>query len=327
MNFFIERATTTDHALDALAQSIRTELATDFERVMRKTCIYVVGSGGRGEMSSHSDVDVFIARVFRDPSEVDAFVLRHALARALDAANRPEPSQGGEFLRMHTVESLRRNLGSPADDASNTFTARMLLLLESRALVGTAAYRELVRSVLDGYWQDVQGHRDDYQPFVLVNDIVRYWRSLLLNYVAKNLAKEHAREDTSGERRLRSYKLRHSRALTCFSTLAALLALTARGGVRVDDVLSLVELRPLERLARAEGPATAAPLSTLRALYENFLRVTDAPKSELVARFSDSHFARERADEGGAFGDALFDLLLALGHQGRARQLFRHMVV
>jgi hypothetical protein len=52
------------------------------------------------------------------------------------------------------------------------------------------AIDRLVDSVLDAYWKDAEGHNEDYQPFVLLNDIVRYWRILLLNHVVKNAEKE-----------------------------------------------------------------------------------------------------------------------------------------
>lgn len=329
MTFFDDRAKTTQAKLSSLAAVVSTHLGADETRIMRDTCIYVVGSGGRGEMSSHSDVDLFVARADRSPSEVDAFVVQHAIARALFQLKLPDPSGGGEYLGMHTAKSLCEQMGTPADDATNTFTARMLLLLESCPLVNEEAYRRLVGRVIGAYWQNAKGHEDDYQPFVLVNDVVRYWRSLLLHYVAKNTekAKELLAENAVPERRLRSYKLRMSRALTCFSTLAAILATTSKGGVRSEDILAIVGERPIERLERARTPATGTIIDEVHALYETFLRKTDAPKKDLLTSFADRAFSDEAAREGDAFGNALFDLLLALGHEGRAKMLFRYMVV
>jgi hypothetical protein len=179
------------------------------------------------------------------------------------------------------------------------------------------------------YWKNAGGHEEDYQPFVLVNDVVRYWRILLLNYVAKNKEKEQELEEPKrdAERRLRSYKLRFSRAMTCFSALAALLAKTAVGGVKQEHVLSIVKQRPVERLEAARTDKTDKDVSKLLMLYEKFQTTTDRPKGELVESYREPTFAAERAKEGREFGDALFDLLQALGRDDRAKELFRYMVV
>lgn len=331
MSLLEERASFTREQLAKVGAALRDALGGDAERILRDdTCVYVVGSGGRGELSEYSDLDLFIARVEREPSDVDAFQIRQAIARSLYATGFPDPSQGGAFLKMHTATSLCEEMGTPRDDAGNTFTARMLLLLESKPLLGEKAYDKLLRRVVSRYWQNFEGNEESYQPFVLVNDIVRYWRMLLLNYVAKNFEKEKelAHDDIRAERRLRSYKLRFSRCLTCFSALVALLDRTAPRAVTQDQVFGIIKQSPIERLrslsktAEIEGRVTR-----LLMLYEGFLKITDAPKSELLPRFKERVFASERADEGREFGDEMFELLLTLGREKRGRELFRHMVV
>jgi hypothetical protein len=333
MTIFAERAAKTREKLVGLAASLKQHLGNDAQRILRSdTCVYVVGSGGRGEMSAYSDVDLFVTRLGRDPSDVDALLVRQAIARALFDLELPEPSQGGDFLKMHTAVSLCERLGTPEDDAGNTFTARMLLLLESQLLLGDVAYDALLNTVLDAYWKDAATHSSDYQPFVLVNDIVRYWRILLLNYVAKNAEKERELEQPKreAERGLRSYKLRFSRCMTCFSVLTSLLAATAKGRVTKNDVLTIVKRTPVERLRALEGTAdedTDDRAAKLLVLYESFLTITAQQKGELVASFMDKDFASARVREGREFGDAVFDLLQALARDARSKELFRHMVV
>lgn len=332
MTFFEDRAAWVDAKLDDLAGRLKGHLGVDEARVLQDdTCIYTVGSGGRGEMSEHSDVDLFVARVHRAPSEVDAFQIRQAITRALFEMGFPEPSQGGGFLKMHTGESLCERMGTCDDDASNTLTARMLLLLESRVLLGKNAYAGLVGSVLDSYWKDVGEHAADYQPFVLVNDIVRYWRILLLNYVAKNVEKERelAGPKLTAERSLRSYKLRFSRCITCFSALARLLSITAKGAVDKKSVAGMVSERPIDRLlaVKACNPQAGEHVDRMLELYQKFLVATSTDKPSLIESFCQRSFAHDRVQEGREFADAMFALLQELGRDGRAKELFRHMVV
>jgi hypothetical protein len=155
---------------------------------------------------------------------------------------------------LHTVERFVDLLGSPEDDTENTFTARLLLLLESRPLLGEVAYHRIINRVITAYWTNASAHPRDYQPILLLNDIVRYWRILLLNYEARNIeqqAREPFRAAREARRRLRSYTLRFSRCLTCYSAIAYLLALTADAEaphVTRQDVRRMVRRSPLDRL-------------------------------------------------------------------------------
>jgi hypothetical protein len=49
----------------------------------------------------------------------------------------PDFSGEGEYLTHHTIEEIVDTLGKPEDDVNNTFTARLLLPLESRPLLAT----------------------------------------------------------------------------------------------------------------------------------------------------------------------------------------------
>ena len=112
------------------------------------TCIYAVGSAGRGELGRYSDIDLFVARVGRPSSHVDQVLIQAAILRAMRAEGFPDPSKDGSFLAMHTGEAFTANFGKPADDFHNTFTARMLLLLESTPVSGVSAYARLLREVV-----------------------------------------------------------------------------------------------------------------------------------------------------------------------------------
>ncbi|MDX2092939.1 MAG: hypothetical protein SFX73_34130 [Kofleriaceae bacterium] len=331
MDIFKDRVAFTNDKLVALERHLLAELGPDRERVLKDdTAIYVTGSGGRGEMSAASDVDLFIARISDRNSPVDAFHFQQAVARTFHAMQLPEPSNDGQFLKVHSATSLCGLMGKPTDDTENTLTARMLLLLESACLPSTTpAYRKLLQRVLASYWKDSE-YVAQYQPLTLVNDIVRYWRTLILNYVAKNADKEQARSLDAAERRARSYKLRFSRCLTCFSMLSYLLALTGtEPSVTQEHVMEAVEMKPIERLhgVRTRQPTTAALVDKLVELYGDFLAHSGVSKHELIAAFGDPDYRRARSREASAFGDTMYDLLMELGKTDRGLYLLRYMLV
>lgn len=233
-------------------------------------------------------------------------------------------------------------LGEPQDDYDGLLTKRMLLLLESRVLVGEPAHSSLIGRVVDAYWQNEDLHPNDYLPIVLVNDIVRYWRIVLLNHEWKlrkkdreltddaGLDRESARARLLAERRYRSYKLRFPRCLTCFSALTHLLALTPGEPAHVSkaDVLEMIALTPIERLRRL--PKLAAVnigprIDEMLSLYARYLERNSEGKDQLLDTLRrDPETQESISKDGRAFTTLMFGLVQELGG---GRPLHRHMLV
>lgn len=311
-------------AISELASKVEEELRDDV-RLLDTTTLFVTGSAARGEMSEHSDLDVFVVRLDGEESRLDDAIITSAITRALRAIQKPKPSQDGRFLKMQLARDLVGELGTEKDDFHNHFTARMLLLLESRPLLAPALHRRLVSQVIDRYWEDAQAHQGDHLPYLLINDVVRYWRILLLNYASRVAGKDAEEAD----RRLQSYKLRFSRCLTCFSALTHLTAeFRARPNIRKDFAQRLTEMSPLERLDAVVDlePARSERVERIKRLYAGFLETTAAPKETLIERFRDKDYRKERSKESRAFGDEVFHLMRELG-EGPGEQMLRITVV
>lgn len=298
----------------------------------RHACIYAVGSAGRQELTTHSDLDVFLldttARHDSYAHRMQGTVLKAVVIRSLKKLKLADPSDGGAFLQLHTVKELVTQIGRQTDDPQNTFTARMLLLLESHPLIGKKSYSRALERVLTAYWEHYDGHEKEYIPILFINDIVRYWRMLLLNYVGMTLrhVEEH-KKDIDRNRRLRSYKLRFSRCLTCYSALAYLLTFE-KPGIGLEEVKEMVTLCPHERLRRV-GERTRDRkakqiVNDLLSRYASFLETVDQSKEILLKEF-DGPRKKKHYEEGDAFGAQMAQLMLNLGH--RAPDLFRFMIV
>jgi hypothetical protein len=169
--------------------------------------------------------------------------------------NFPTFSNDGEYLKILFAEDILNNLGSPSDDYHNYFTARMLLLLEGRPVYGEIIYRRLLKSIVDSYFRDYPHHPDDFRPTFLVNDILRFWKTLCLNY-------EHKRnEETSRSKtkhKIKNFKLGFSRLLICFATVASLG--TFRRNVTPSNVLRICRMTPVQRLIFAANTSSDARL-------------------------------------------------------------------
>jgi len=202
--------------------------------------VYCAGSLGRGEIGSLSDLDLFI---LSDEEEKSRSKLRQLeLLAAIIKINRDleynDFSNDGEYLKVYYKDHMLKSVGRPQDDSENLFTARMLLLLESKPVLNTAAYDILVNDVIHHYFRDSED-KNAFKPLFLINDILRYWRTLCLNY-------EQIRNDVTRSWRKKNINLKFSRMLTVFATI---LPLIAEPATNEDSVRKLVQLTPHERLA------------------------------------------------------------------------------
>jgi hypothetical protein len=314
-------------AVDERIAELRTHLADAADAYAGRACAYLTGSYGRGEASAHSDLDLFIlgtvdARDKRELSRLDEICLKADLIKVTRQLGYPPFSRDGHFLQHHTGRQLVDLLGTEQDDAENTLTARLLLLLESRPLFGEDVYQRVVSEVVAVYWREFERHRDDFEPGFLANDVLRLWRTFCLNYEARRGDQEEEPRATT-KRKLKNYKLKHSRLLTCYSAIAYLLAeLTGSRTVTPATARTMIAMTPTERIEalRSRDGAREAAEAVLAA-YEGFLSATDATEDELLDRLEQSP---KGFPASGRLGDSMFELLQVLG---QTSAFYRRLVV
>jgi len=294
-------------------------------------CIYATGSYGRLEAWKDSDIDLFFLADC-DPSKRPISSLRfiRLTARLIDLTEEmefPEFTGDGQYLGVQYVDQMEQVLGSPHDDRLNAFTARMLLLLESRPIYRAELYRDLLDRVVGFYFRDVEGHEDDFEPVFLSNDILRFWRTLTLNYEYKRFRNSQLKDPAKrAEARalsaLKNYKLKQSRLATCFSMILHLA--TDDLPILPARVLALCELTPQERfeaLRGRGGDKADRRIDRLGEMYGRFLDRVQTPTEELVDCFRDSTQKKDLLGEATLYGTEIFVLLQELASPDRMRRL------
>jgi hypothetical protein len=299
-----------------------------------RACVYATGSFGRCEASQHSDLDLFIVgKKDGKPGldgkqgsllkQLDEICIKADLIEVTRQLNIPEFSGDGRYLTHYSVDEFTRTLGRPEDDVTNTFTARLLLLLESSPLVESVVYNEILEEVISQYWRDYADHKTDFIPAFLANDILRLWRTFCVNYEAWT---ERVPEEKKAEGKLKNYKLKHSRLLTCYSAILYLLAAYGRQGtVGPADALAMIKLTPTERLEwlmdQPDLVLARDVLGKILKKYELFLTMTNAPRNKLVCTFMDKKMSRSLITDAYQFGDLVFDALMTIGKGNRFHRL------
>lgn len=299
-----------------------------------KACVYATGSFGRREASPFSDLDLFIVGK-RDGKpgiggkegsllkRLDEICIKADLIQVTRELNIPEFSGDGRYLIHYSVHEFTKALGTPEDDVTNTFTARLLLLLESCPLLEATVYREITEEVVAAYWRDYQDHKSDFMPAFLANDILRLWRTFCVNYEART---ERVPDIEKAKGKLKNYKLKHSRLLTCYSALLYLLSVYgSEKTVSPSHAMVMISLTPTERLesllARVDLAHAHGAISKLLDQYEIFLEATNAGEEELLGRFLDKDKSNSYISAAYKFGDLVFEALTAIGNGSRFHRL------
>lgn len=289
--------------------------------------IFTVGSYGRLEASSHSDIDLFFVYGQSDDSKAqrrtNELRLFGRLIEKVEDLGFPKLSNDAQYLQSHETKKVLKHLGSAIDDSRNYFTTRMLLLLESKPLYGEDSYVHVMEAMLESYYRDYPTHEENFRPWFLLNDIMRFWKTLLLNYENKR----NRGNDASDPRpRTKNFKLKYSRATTCFATICAVGS--AQGSVGPKEMLEIVSVTPRERLLRVADDIPELHDDVTRVLedYAWFLEQTALPTNELESLFLDKESKAAMFARASEYGSKLHSLIRRIDERSEG-DLLRALVV
>jgi predicted nucleotidyltransferase len=270
-------------------------------------CIYVTGSYGRLEANEYSDLDLFFINKgslkTNRVSNINKTLIDARLINLTRDLNFPEFSGDGEYLKIHYLNDMKDDLGSPLDDFSNLFTARLLLLLESRPLYNEGVYNDALKDVVGTYFRDYHDHHSDFKPIFLVNDIIRYWKTLCLNYEHKRNRKEEEPAKKLSNH-VKNLKLKFSRLNICFSMIYAVSQ--KRSSISTDDVFDLCKKTPIDRF---EAAPNDLDYKKLIESYTWFLKTTNQSKDDLMKWLGSEENRLEAFKTAKVFGNSIFDLI------------------
>ena len=247
--------------------------------------VVLTGSWGRAEVTSGSDDDFMILVDGTERADVHPGI--DAVKGVLDRA----PGDQGVFGRPVFCEALAENIGLDRDDNTN-LTRRMLFLLESVPVTAEGVHSDAREKVLSRYLDE--SIKDFRPPRFLLNDTVRYWRTMCVDFAGK----EREGPEKWG---LRNAKLRTSRKILFAGGLLPILECASLE----RDAMALflrnqLDMPPTDRIADSflRHGAVDAGARALGA-YDEFLGLLDDQgfRDELLI------VTRGTADDSDAFAD------------------------
>jgi len=283
------------------------------------TSIVFFGSLARREWTQGSDVDWTL--LVDGPADPQHREVAREFARRLEDADFRKPGPAGVFGCPVFSHDLIHLIGGEGDTNAN-LTRRILLLLESSSLATIDAHIRVVRGVLSRYLDSEKSFLGEsgrrYKvPRFLLNDIVRYWRTIAVDYVNK----QWDRGDQGWA--LRNIKLRFSRKLLFVSGLLACFTSYLEHSVQKKDELfknedearqavkshlaQRLELTPIDSLAHhLLSHAKKETSNTILSAYDTFLERLNEPDSRKIL----SELPIDRS-----YSDSLFSDLREASHQ------------
>jgi hypothetical protein len=244
---------------------------------------------------------VLVNGAWRPDHEVNPSI--EEVAKVLDV----KPGREGLFGEVAFCDYLEKRIGLQEDD-NNNLSRRMLLLLESQAILGEVNHLEAWEKILDGYLRDAR--KPGGVPRLLLNDIVRYWRTICVDFAGKQRKR---RGEGWG---IRNVKLRTSRKILFAGGLLPVLECAVLPPEEVTAFLAeRLRMPPTDRLAQSFLDADAHDEGgrTLGA-YDEFIGLlnTKAFRQGLEALTRDDASDSEDFEQAHRLGRTIQNGLLAL---------------
>ncbi len=264
--------------------------------------IVTCGSYARRDATASSDLDYFI--IGPDVNAAALEPVNKAIVAEIDRIVGKRPSADGAFASNIGEDELLQNYGG-SKDSNDAITRRMLFLLEGDYLNNESKFHDLRTQIIARYVDETP--LDHQLAFYLLNDLVRYWRTLAVDYADKTYGQANPKPWA-----IRNAKLVFSRKLIYASGLFAV-ALTCdrQRDAKVEILNFLFSMPPIDRLRYICGDA-----ATQRAaeLYYFFIgKMDDEDVREHLEKLprenkgTDSIF-RSIKNEGHYFSRELFGL-------------------
>jgi hypothetical protein len=236
--------------------------------------VVLLGANARGEYTKGSDCDYFVLSSGAPPD------VTRALIRGVDRIARDElilepPGGHGAFARVVSAIRLYESIGLE-DDTNVNMTQRLLILTESKSVYSEAMRQAVIGNILSRYCLDPPGQDPGESakvPRFLLNDLVRYWRTMAVDFGAKRW---RSAED---DYHLRLAKLKTSRKILFAGPLATLLLVPVRVQ-RSEDLPGYLQewldKPPLAQLASTVGHLSERSREALAGLlnsYDKFINI------------------------------------------------------
>jgi predicted nucleotidyltransferase len=238
--------------------------------------VFAFGSLARREYTAASDVD-YLVIVDAMPDDLSAprrlvdrvktLIAEEATAAGASASK--DPGTSGLFRKATGIFDIIHQVGL-LGDTNHTHTARMEIVQESVSLLDQALHAKILRRTIRRYLALFEAPQDG-PPRFLLNDMLRYWRQITIDYQAKAPTGDQKEKAV-----LRYLKLLTTRKNLFASSILPLIA-PRDDSVSWGDYLNEVyALPPLATVTRSAPAYVHEAVRTVFSMIDLFVQYTDS---------------------------------------------------
>jgi hypothetical protein len=269
--------------------------------------VATAGSLGRMEASQASDADLIVLlREGVDSTSPVALQAHQTVLKLAEQLGFESPNPIGVFGTACTLEQICGDSVGKADEPMRIFGKRLLLLLETQPVFADGSYEQVLSAIVRRYSVHYVAQDPKKEWTFLVNDLIRYFRSLCVNY-QWDFERDPLRWS------LRNVKLRHSRLIMYCGLLALLGEASKERHDKVSWLSERLKLTPMERLSWVYAENRDYNFHRVAGLYNSFLVRLGDPEVRGALRAMQGYSERFRSEvyaELKASSDALVAELL-----------------
>ena len=282
--------------------------------------VVTTGSYGRREASDLSDLDYYL---FFDADLPGDEAIPDEQSLIAEIVNKHVPGSVGDtgtfgHDAIADFKEMITNIGG-LQDTNQLMTRRMLFLLEGDWLYNESRFNDYRRRLLGKYLRE--DARPDAIPLFLLNDIIRYYRTITTDL-------EHKVTTQGKSWGLRNIKLRFSRKMLYFGGIIVAAELVGQNHQpRIDEAGRLFSMPVIERIQHLSDADQAREILQI---YDGFLAdmASEAVRRELEGvqrenRWQSGHYNRLR-ESGHDFSRALNTWLK--GHYAEAHPIHQALI-
>ena len=292
-----EASVTSERLLSGYEEELTKKFSKDCPDDIGMTDIVLCGSIAREECSFQSDCDYYVLQNGASPQTTRKLI--EAMQGIED--DFPMGERGGQnvFAGIVVAPNLYESIGLESDTNTN-MTRRILLLSESKPVTSGTTHKTVIENILERYCADYlppnRSESDPAQvPRYLLNDLVRYWRTMAVDFGTKRW-----RNDDSN---LRLAKLRITRKILFAGPLATVLLTDQNKRTNdqlIDYLTKSLAAPPLAQIAKhveLMNDKSQRAMKVLLQNYDQFIGILSGDKRDVLKCTRGDSKSREEVKE------------------------------
>lgn len=277
-----EASKTSQRLLSQFREMLKQEFSDNRPDGLEETDIVFLGSIAREEASFQSDFDYYVLQHGAPPETTRRLITSAEKIRETFGSG--QPGVQGVFGNIVVAANLYESIGLELDSNTN-MTRRVLLLSESKPVTEGKVHAKVIDHILSRYCADylppIRGKSSPAKvPRYLLNDLVRYWRTMAVDFGTKRWR--------TGDSHLRLAKLRITRKVLFAGPLATVLFAEQdidTNGKLQSYLKKSLAAPPLAQIAKHVDSMSQKSQKAMKILlqnYDQFIGILSGDKREVL---------------------------------------------